>query len=194
MPDPKPGEVRVLVGNPMQLEGWTPDGLWRCIGDLIKTDQGRLVVSRLVIEPWRFGDQIGVSTDVLRKLPLGRWLASAHATMSDSEQWLATGELSKTDEGRKWARRAAEQARSMKLERGPKGYPPDHYRRIAIEYLDLQAQGVGRGIQKRLAEIEHVNWQTIRDWLNRAKELEFLSAGTPGRAGRSAGPNLYKEA
>jgi hypothetical protein len=49
-------------------------------------------------------------------------------------------------------RRLAEAARELPLNRGRKGYPADHYRRIAVAYIDqIRAQG-SRGVLARLAD------------------------------------------
>jgi hypothetical protein len=180
-----------------KIEGRSSDGSWRCNALLAKDADGRLSISRLEVEPWTFGDRLALGTNVLRSLPLGRWLASAHSQLGDAGVWLKTGTLAGSVEGRAWAQAAAESARSTELRRGRRGYPEDHYRRIALAYLALQQQGV-RGSPVRLAQDEStparpVAWQTMRDWIHRATELGFLSPGSPGRAGRSPGPNLYKE-
>ena len=77
------------------------------------------------------------------------------------------------------------------LRRGRRGYPDDHYRRIALAYLDLQRQGVSRGIQKRLAEQEGRPWQTIRDWLRIATEKGF-SPREPGEGRSHAGASSVR--
>jgi hypothetical protein len=193
------GEVRVLASkrgeaDATTFEGRSVDGRWRCYGRLAVDSAGRLLISHLEIQPWVFGDDCDLSTDTMRKFPLGRWKSEVHAILSDESKWLSTGEVASTVEGRAWARTQAENAKELTLDRGPKGYPDDHYRRIALAYLDLQSQGVSRGIVRRIAEDEGRQWQTIRDWLHRATELGFLSRGAQGRAGRTPGPNLYKEA
>ena len=73
---------------------------------------------------------------------------------------------------------------------GARDTPADHYRRIAFEYLALQSQGEGRGIQKKLAEQQDPprQWQTIRDWLAKATELEFLTPGNAWTCRQTAWP------
>jgi hypothetical protein len=38
-----------------------------------------------------------------------------------------------------------------------------------------------------------VPWQTARDWINRARELGYLTRGKPGRAGAKPGPHLIAD-
>lgn len=94
------------------------------------------------------------------------------------------------------ARRLTKAASIEQLKRGRTGYPDDHYRRIALAYLDLLAMGNRRGILNKLAEQEtnrlarYVPRETVRTWVRRARELQFLTAGEPGRAGAEPGPRL----
>jgi hypothetical protein len=217
LPGFKPGEMKVRIwgGPPREaqtgfaIEGRSPDGNW-CARAFLAVDQDQhLAITRL--ELWPFdtavvmdaAPRIGLGGDDLRRLPLGRWLSEALAQLADENLVGKTGagydplleELGYTAasaERREWARQVAGEAQSVKLRRGRRGYPDDHYRRIALAYLDLQRHGVSRGIQKRLAEQEGRPWQTIRDWLRIATEKGFLTKGTKGRAGRMAGPHLYE--
>jgi hypothetical protein len=97
-----------------------------------------------------------------------------------------------SEERRRWAQRVADEARSVTLRRGRRGYPPDFYRGVALDYLALQDQGVSRGIQKRLAQERGVPWETVRDWVHGATKRGFLGPGQKGKAGRAPGPHLYE--
>lgn len=187
----EPDEVEIRLGEDgLTLEARSPDGWWHCQAAIRVDSNNRLFLGDLSIKPWPGSgtDPRPMSTDALRGLPLGRWLAVAHGQLSSEDRWSNTFESTAT--GRASARRTASAYREVKLERGPRGFPAEHYRRIARAYLKLQEQGVSRGIIRQLAEQEGRPWQTIRDWVHRATELEFLSAGVPGRAGRTAGPKL----
>jgi hypothetical protein len=186
------------------IEGRSLDGHWCARAFLGVDPEQHLGITRLEVWPDTPGAQPQGSLDgrVLRGLPLGRWLAEAHSRLADEETLAATGSgydpmleemgYSGASQDRKeWARRVAEEARSVTLRRGRRGYPDDHYRRIALAYLDLQRQGVTQGIQQRLAEQEQRQWQTIRDWVHIATKKGFLTPGSRGRAGRMPGPNLY---
>jgi hypothetical protein len=77
--------------------------------------------------------------------------------------------------------------------------PEDLIRRVALEYLALFESGVTRGILDRLAEQESerlgrpVARETVRDWVRRARELQYPSEGVPGKAYAVAGPRLIAE-
>lgn len=75
----------------------------------------------------------------------------------------------------------------------PRSRPPvpaQHYRRIAIRYLQLISQGARNGILYTIANEEGVAYHTARDWVAKARELKFLSDGRQGVAGATPGPNL----
>lgn len=212
----KPGESKSYVAGdateegrtPLAFEALSPDGQWVARGFVRADADGHLAVYRLEVFPadvYTVGVGDGLSSDDLRALPLGRWLEQTLATLTDEALLAQTGAgydaiLSEmgyeqpSAERKAWAHALAEEARSVRLRRGRRGYPEDHYRRIALAYLELQRQGVGRGIQQRLAEQEDRPWQTIRDWIHGATERGFLTPGKPGRAGRLPGPRLYEGA
>jgi hypothetical protein len=193
------------------IEGLSTDGKW-CARAFLAADQDRhLAIARL--ELWPSSTTIvgmgapvpaGINGDTMRHLPLGRWLAEAFGQLTDAEFLARTGSgydplleaMGHTDTSAEriaWARQVADAVQAVPLRRrGRRGYPDDHYRRIALAYLDLQQQGVSRGIQHRLAEQERKQPETIRDWLHIATKKGFLTPGKQGRAGgRHAGPNLY---
>jgi hypothetical protein len=200
----RPGDVDDIFigpqGDPV-IKARSTDGAWCCTAFLRLTTDRRWIIASYTVSPWADVPSGGATTATARSLPFGRWLAMAHARLPEMGDWLAKGTLPSgaptmvLPQHVERARRLAELARGAELRKGRKGYPADHYRRIAFEYLDLQSQGVGRGIQRRLAEQQDPQrqWQTIRDWLAKATELGFLTKGTPGRAGREPGPNLYRE-
>ena len=71
--------------------GRSSDGKWRCSAYLSLTQQNEFVMYRLDVRPWG-RDLIPLGTDVLRRLPLGRWLTSAHSWLrAPMEEWLDSG-------------------------------------------------------------------------------------------------------
>ncbi len=73
----------------------------------------------------------------------------------------------------------------------------DHYAVVAIRYLVLQADGVGRGIIGRIADRcadlnngERPTDAMTKSWVEGATREGFLGRGTPGRAGRARGARL----
>jgi hypothetical protein len=143
----------------------------------------------------------GITSSTLRKVPVGRILAGAKAEFEDVETdlaiWEALGLPMPSPEAQKLARDAAQKVLHSRLKRGRKGYPDDHYRRIAFAYLDLLKQGISRGILRSLATQEGkragraVPVETVRDWVHQARLRGFLTKGSPGRAGGAPGPRLY---
>lgn len=185
------------------MVGRSSDGLWRCLAWLSLTDRQEIVVFRLELRPWG-DDVLMLGTNVLRDLPLHRWLAQAHSRLTEGvAAWLANEGGTPTHpidakELRHLRKVAQGMAESTTPKPGPKGLGDNFYRRLAIDYLGLQ--GKRRDIRCALAEQENrrqnrddITDLTVRDWLTKATKLGFLSAGTPGRAGRRAGPNLYED-
>jgi hypothetical protein len=81
---------------------------------------------------------------------------------------------------------------------GRRAKPPEHYRRIALRYLELLKQGQ-RHVLKALAAEESeregrtVPRETVRDWVRKATKLGYLMPGTQGRASARPGPKLYRK-
>lgn len=194
-----------VAGEPLPpaplMVGRSSDGDWRVIAHLGFTERNELVAYRLEIRPWA-EDAAGVTTTDLRNVPLGRWLAYAHSwvTRPGGAALVAhqAAQFQGTAADRKRLRREALRiAESTAPKPGPKGLGEKYYRRLALDYLDLQAAGKGRGIRGELARRETARQErpvsdlNIRDHLTRATSLGFLAPGTPGRTGRLPGANLY---
>jgi hypothetical protein len=175
---------------------------WLIRGYLHRSTSG-LVIGRVGIEHFRFerhldlfvrsDSDVEVTGLVLRKIRLGRIRDRALLRFRRREPVYASmergGWISPDDYGR--ARELAELSRNQPRKRGRAGYPDDHYRRIAFAYIDdIKEHGNSRGVLDRLAKAEHVQRSTIRDWVKRARELEFLAPTKQGRAAALAGPNL----
>lgn len=201
------GFVQTLGSERME---WMVSGVVQRLGD-------RLVVSKLTIEPHpyllieeaappghRLADRRpsevasgGIQSATLRDVRLGEILNVVRSLLARGPGFVADleargfGVVDGFEDRRTRAIAAAEASRGVALKRGRGGYPDDHYRRIALLYLDLQNKKWSKGILKEMARLENRPWQTIRDWVSRAGELEFLSEGTPGKAGREPGPRLY---
>jgi hypothetical protein len=104
-----------------------------------------------------------------------------------------------TADEKKAVRRAARKATPRQRRRGRPAHPDDHYREVAVAYLDLQREGFGKGILLELANREGrrlgrpVARETARDWVRGARKRGFLTSGHPGRAGAEPGPNLVQK-
>jgi hypothetical protein len=198
----QPGDMQLGIlhpdGRPVII-GRSSDGNFIAFAEYDRDDDGKLAITRLDINAWNPHDAKPILTETLRELPLGHWMTMAYSQLAESATALDSSEQlhGLTPEGMTRARRMASRVKTAQLRRGPKGFPPDFYRRIALTYLDLQSKGISRGIQQEIAKIESrrqnriIDWVTVRDWLRRATELGFLTAGSKGRAGREPGPNLY---
>jgi hypothetical protein len=173
------------------IGGRSPDGHWgvvahlRLLGDVFS-------ICDLEVWPWDGEESAALGTDVVRRLPLGRWLTFAHGRLAELAS-TAIREGHAHEELRRLSRSKVQPAA------GRRGFGADFYRRLALEYLELQEQGVSRGIRAELARRESrrqgrtVTEINVRDALSKATELGFLSRGAPGRAGRTAGPNLFQD-
>jgi hypothetical protein len=180
------------------------DEPWLVRGHLLQTEHG-FVVSRLAVERFLFTDTSygarldpgtndvtgtvirGLHPDKIREraLLMLQHKGTAYQGMERAGWDLAPEEFDQV-------RRLAEAARELPLNRGRKGYPDDHYRRIALAYIDdVRAHG-SRGVLARLASAENVSRATIRDWVRRARELGFLAPTKQGRAEATPGPNLHR--
>jgi hypothetical protein len=179
------------------------DEPWLVRGYLRVAEEG-FVISRVGVERFQFGDtghgarleeaEADVTGKVLRGVRLGE--IRERAVRRLQERGIAYGALERTGwdlsaEEFEQARRLAEAARELPRTRGRKGYPPDHYRRIAIAYIDDIREHGSRGVLDRLARAERFERPTIRDWIKRARELGFLAPTKQGRAEARPGPNLY---
>jgi hypothetical protein len=174
------------------------DQAWLLRGELIPDERaGLLRVARLTIEPC--GHEREVSGAVVRKLRPAeirdRVIAKIEALASrpiysrgtDPEDW---------EPDFSWdtpAYHAHVEVQTAPRHKGRRGHPDEHYRDVALAYLGLYTGGVGRGILQALAEPYEVPWQTARDWVARARELEYLTPGKAGRAGAAPGPRLIAE-
>ncbi len=180
------------------IDEWRVTGLLRLAGD-------QLVLAELCVSPTpivalpsgrarrRKPSEVpgtGLDSEVLRSIRVGQIMAEARAQLIEAPEW-AGGRAPLTEAQKGWAKAAAEAVKDRPLRRGRSGYPDDHYRRIALLYLDFQAQGVAHGINGRIAEVEGVAPTTIKDWVHQARRRGFLTAAEPGKAGALPGPRLY---
>lgn len=191
------------------LVTWVPDtgelAGWQVEGVLVANDE-RLTFHELLVRPRNRDDGApgaGVTTSVLRAVPLGGLLSAARAALMEGPRQVASWEEAMGQPFatlKAQAEQAAAAVQGTDLKRGRKGFPDDHYRWVALKYLDLQDQGWSKGILEELAEAAgpHLKREypvaraTARDWVATARARGFLTKATQGRAGADPGPNLYK--
>lgn len=179
------------------LIGWQVEGIAAVV-------DGELVIHELLVKPANLADTAptgGVTTTVLRSIPLGGLMGALRTAWSEGPAGIASWEATTGESfeaARKQAERAARAVKSTGIKRGRKGYPDDHYRWVALEYLALQREGWSRGILVELAKRatkhlgrDFVARETVRDWVAEARKRQFLTKATQGRAGANPGPNLY---
>lgn len=178
---------------------------WIYWGELNASPSGQLTISTLSVGPWPGADSTlepgadpfqGVTTDVLRALKPARIISQAvekiraldqtHRFLTDHYGW------AEPPAQRRLLEQAAERVSRPQLRRGRR-YPDEHYRSIALLYLDLLDQGGQRKIVARLADQLDIPRTTARDWVHRARVLGYLTASRQGRAGAEPGPRLREE-
>jgi hypothetical protein len=165
---------------------------WEVHGDL------RLINGQLVLVSLTFKARPpGVTSGMLREVRLGAILDAARRELLELIPALDALPDPPDNEFTRASRALAAKIQPGDLRRGRRGYPDDHYRRIAFDYLALQQErGTSRGLLEALAEKVRTEEstparETIRDWVHEARRRGFLSPTTPGRGGATPGPNLY---
>ena len=140
-----------------------------------------------------------VTSDVLRRIPLGTIVARAQATLA-REDWRSEGvtqlgltgredipvdALSPSDRA---ALENASTSATTKPSRGRPTLPDQLLADVARAYLE-EAAG-GPGLTRRLARRFDRPEPTVRDWISAARRRDLLSPATPGRRGAAPGPRL----
>ena len=143
----------------------------------------------------------GLTSTTLRMVPVGRIMDQARADLLSMTippsfaQALMPGWDGSSFLGEFMARMASSMERAITAARqtGRLGKGDPFYRDIALSYLKLQDEGIGRGILPRLAQDLGRPRETIRDWVHQARVRGFLTAGTQGKAGALPGPRLLAQ-
>lgn len=136
-----------------------------------------------------------ITTDLLRRLPLGRIIALAQQSLAQ-EEWRTEGVivLMGPDRGAdeltaaetSVLESAATAARQTK--RGRPSLPDELLESVASAYLDEAVAGAG--LLRRMSERFGRPQATVRDWIAAARHAGFLTPAQPGRRGAAAGPRL----
>jgi hypothetical protein len=163
-------------------------------GILKRQPSGALAVGEITVVPLV---PDALTSPMLRSVSLERILERARAEIRDSADWLAVArdlgwQLPPEKEIRKIERLAAEVEKTRRS-RGRRRKSPAVYHAFALEALELQANGVGRGMRRMLAKKHNVEVGTVRDWLRRCRDLGFLAPAEWGKTGVAPGPNLTEE-
>jgi hypothetical protein len=178
---------------------------WIYWGELSASPTGNLALGPLSIAAWPGADTTlepsanpyhGITTDVLRALkpaPIIRKVTNAIRNLDNTHRFFT--------EQYGWPERPAQrqlldharQRLSRPQRRRGRRYPDEHYLTIALLYLDLLSQGGQRNILSRLAEQLEIPKTTARDWVHRARQLQYLTPSRQGRPGAQPGPRLQQE-
>jgi hypothetical protein len=173
---------------------------WIAWGDLIATPGGHLALGPLSIAPYPGATTNlepgsppyrGVTSEVLRAVPIERLIREIVAylqTVADWQQHLADtyGWAPPADQQQLLAD-AVKRTRSSTRRRK---YPDDHYRDVALLYLQLLGQGQTSTPIAHLAKKLGVTTPTARNWVHRARQLGYLTQGSRGKPGAQPGPRL----
>jgi hypothetical protein len=179
---------------------------WICWGDLIVASPGALALAPLSIAPWPGAAQrleagaeafTGVTSDVLRAIrpdvliaAIVDHLEELHIAQQHRVDRHGTGS---SEQARQQLAESLSRARSARRQDG-RSYPDSHYRDIALLYLDLLAQGHRRRITQQLADQLGISTSTARNWIHRARQLEYITPAQQGQPGAHPGPRLTPDA
>lgn len=185
--------------------GWyrSMRGAWLLTAHVVFAND-TFVIDHLRFDPINPGmPREGLTSADLRAVKIGDlqrearyWLLNAAATAEVTEQ-MAPG---LHDPQRLAALRRGARLAQTKPRRGRIGYEDTHFRRVALDYLQMYAKTGGRGINGRLAamysEKHPETWkglapETVRDWVATARRKGYLTKAVPGRGGAEPGPNLF---
>ncbi|WP_405204071.1 hypothetical protein OG795_00035 [[Kitasatospora] papulosa] len=172
----------------IELELWRPGwGYWDDWGDFVgpPDEDAAVAVS------------VPITSDVLRRIPLGQIVARAQAELAD-QSWKEEGV---TVLGRSRAAgsdlpppslRALENANANALAQpAQRGRPPlDADLLHAVAHAYLREAINGPGLHRRLADLFNRPEPTIKDWIKAARDRGYLSPAVPGRRAAGPGPLL----
>ncbi|MEW2127949.1 hypothetical protein AB0891_29995 [Streptomyces sp. NPDC007259] len=170
----------------IELELWRPEwGYWDDWGDFVGPPDEDAAVA--VSPP--------ITSDLLRRIPLGQIVARAQAELAD-QSWKDEGV---TVLGRPRAAgpglappflRALENANAL-AQPAKRGRPPlDGELLHAVAHAYLREAVNGPGLHRRLADLFNRPEPTIKDWIKASRDRGYLSPAVPGHRAAGPGPLL----
>jgi hypothetical protein len=180
-------------GDPRPRRGSLANLWWIGWGHVERAADGALVIGSLGIAPHHRDDSprsdvaLGVTAEVLRAISPARILADAIAHIQTSGRWLEDIEQLGGPSMPEAQRQAIERIKSGRIRHSP--VSEDEIEAIALRYLSLYRSGIKRPLRQIASEFG-ITRDQARDRVRRARELEFLTTGTPGRAGAGPGRRL----
>ncbi|MEU5248043.1 hypothetical protein AB0G81_28815 [Streptomyces asoensis] len=175
----------------IELELWRPGwGYWDDFGDFVGPSPESVPVQEersAVLAP--------ITSDVLRRIPVGQILARAQAELADQswkeEGLIAIGRSQAADPGIAPASLQVLENANALAKPVTRGRPPldeSLLRRVAHAYLREAINGPG--LTRRLAGLFDRPEPTIKDWIKAARDRGYLSPAVPGRRAAGPGPLL----
>jgi hypothetical protein len=180
-----------------ELELWQPRwGYWDDYETFVDRDEwGKLQRAQKGTDKPAPPRRIGITSDVLRRIPIGEIIAQAQRELAD-RSWEAEGIRSlpgpalDVDQFPETTRQALETANAL-AEQPQRGRPPlDDELLQDLAHAYLREAVHGRGLTRRLAAHFNRPEPTIKDWIKAARERGFLSPAQPGQRGAGPGPSL----
>lgn len=138
----------------------------------------------------------GITTTVLRQIPLGDILAEAQQCLAwrdweDEGIRVLGGPDIPADELPPTTRSALETAADGAVASRSAGRPPLPDGLLAeVAHAYIEEAPRGRGLHRRLSTRFDRPESTVRDWISQARDRGFLTPAAPGRRGAGAGPRL----
>ncbi|EST27472.1 hypothetical protein N566_23360 [Streptomycetaceae bacterium MP113-05] len=171
----------------IELELWRPEwGYWDSYGDFVGAPEKEAPATACA----------PITSDVLRRIPLGQIVARAQAELAD-QSWKEEGVIvigrprSDSDSDLAPASRQALEKANALAQPAQRGRPPldgELLHHVAHAYLREAINGPG--LTRRLATQFDRPEPTIKDWIRAARDRGYLSPATPGRRAAGPGPLL----
>ncbi|MFI5704857.1 hypothetical protein ACIA78_33055 [Streptomyces xanthochromogenes] len=160
----------------IELDLWRMDwGYWDDFGDFVGPSGDETTVASAPI-----------TSDVLRRIPLGQIIARAQAELAD-RSWREDGVTILGRSGAAGAELAPASLQALEIanalaQSAQRGRPPldgELLRAVAQAYLREAINGPG--LHRRLADLFNRPEPTIKDWIKAARDRGYLSPAVPGR-------------
>jgi hypothetical protein len=171
---------------------------WDITGYLLRLESGEIVVRDLAIEAEDEGQQLGMTTDVLRQVSVSAIIVKARAYLTALPDVLALerkwhrAELSETEEAQV-VEGVAETVRMMSApsrRRGPRPRGAAFDEQLAWDVLDAYKADRRAGVTNRIAEKYDRSPETVRQWFRRLTRDGWLEPRERGQSVWLPGPRL----
>jgi hypothetical protein len=202
-------DIKTLPGNTQRLDYGVQHDVWFVSGTA-RMMSGQLALTSLRLEFNPIGaddgaltdlpvsDRLagGISTEILRAIPVGKIRASIQREVLAQEGFdILQVELRRSPAVGAHRKAAAEAVRGRKLGRGRPRLTDEFLREVAVVALQIQAEGVPKGgLRQAVGErFGNATAATVRDWFSRCREIGFLSQTHQGQRGVMPGQRLYDQ-